>query len=119
MSDTSIRFDAVLDLCRDRHRRIALAALAAERRPLAVTDLAETVVECVPRSPTTEASGDEVAAVRRSLYHVHLPKLAAAGFVTFDPECELVEPAEGFDRVESVLSTTLDADPELETPIEL
>jgi len=41
MSEDSIAFDSVLDLCQNQHRRIVLGTLAEEQRSLTVNDLYE------------------------------------------------------------------------------
>lgn len=37
--------------------------------------------------------GPDIATARLELHHDHLPKLEAAGFVTFDPSTGLIDPA--------------------------
>lgn len=119
MSEESAAFDAVLDLCQNQHRRIVLGTLAEEQRPLTLNDLTTVVLKYNHRTPITEASEEVLTKIRLSLYHSHLPKLAADGLVTFDPERRLVEPTERLERVQPTLSTLLDADPSLEASMEL
>lgn len=114
-----LAFDTELELCRDRHRRIVLAILAAEQRRLTVDDLTKTILKYNHQTTVTEVSGEVLEQVRQSLHHVHLPKLAAAGVVEYDPERHLVEPTEQFDQLQPSLSAILDADPALEEPLEL
>ena len=61
---------------------------------------------------------DVVQEVRVSLHHVHLPKLASEGFITYDPDRHLVEPTEQFEQVQPAVFGLLDADPTLEAPVE-
>ena len=119
MSETASAFDSVLDLCQHQHRRIVLALLAAEQRSLTLSDLTQTVLEYNHQASPTTVSADVLTEIRLSLHHVHLPKLASDGLVTYDPDRQLVEPTEQFEQVEPTLDTILDADPTLETPIEL
>ncbi|MDG5778761.1 hypothetical protein VB779_14345 [Haloarculaceae archaeon H-GB11] len=119
MSVDSLAFDSVLDLCQNQHRRIVLGTLAEEQRSLTLDDLTEAVVKYNHQMSLAEASEDVLTEIRLSLYHVHLPKLAAEGLITYDPETELVEPTAQFDQVQPTLSTILDADPELDTPMTL
>ena len=119
MSETTSAFDSVLGVCRHQHRRIVLALLAAERRSLTLNDLTQTVLKYNHQASPTEVSGDVLAEIRLSLYHVHLPKLASHGLITYDPDRQLVEPTEQFEQVQPTLATILDADPTLDMPIEL
>lgn len=119
MSEGSPTFDSVLDLCQHQHRRIVLGILAAERRSLTLNDLTQTVLKYNHHTAITEASEDVLTEIRLSLYHVHLPKLASDGLITYDPDRQLVEPTEKFERVQPTVSTILDADSTLEAPIEL
>lgn len=119
MPGGELDFDAVLDLCRDHHRRIVLAVLADEQRPLTTNDLAKTIVKHNHHAPLAEVSGELLTQIKTSLYHVHLPKLVAAGVVDYDDERELVAPTEQFERIEPKLSAIFDADPAFESPLEL
>ncbi|OIB58333.1 DUF7344 domain-containing protein [Natrialba sp. SSL1] len=119
MSQDSIAFDSILHLCQDQHRRIVLAVLAAEQRSLTLNDLTQTVLKYNHHSQLTEVSKDVLAEIRLSLYHVHIPKLASEGLVSYDTDRQLVEPTEQFEQVQPTVSTILDADPTLEVPLEL
>lgn len=112
-------FDTLLDLCRHQHRRIVLATFAEEKRRLTVNDLTKSVLKYNHQMPVTEVSGEVLEEVEQTLHHLHLPKLAAAGVVEYDPDRGLVEPTEQFDQLQPSLSTILDADPTLEEPLEL
>lgn len=119
MVGTSTEFDAVLELCRHRHRRIVLAVLAAEKRSLTVNDLTTAIVEHDRHASPAEISDGESKRIRTSLFHVHLPKLEDLSLVDFDRERQLVDPTPRFDRLRPQLSTVIDADPDLETPVAL
>ncbi|WP_224333834.1 DUF7344 domain-containing protein [Haloprofundus halobius] len=119
MSRDSIAFDSILNLCQNQQRRIVLAILVAEQRSLTLDELTKTVFEYNHRTPLTEVSVDVRAEIRLSLYHVHLPKLASEGLISFDSDRQLVEPTEQFEQGQPTVSTILDADPTVEVPIEL
>jgi len=119
MSADAVAFDSVLDLCRHQHRRIVLGVLAAERRPLTRDELTEAVLAYNHGTPLREVSDGVAESVRVSLHHEHLPKLAAEGLVEYDREGEVVELTERFYRMQSMVDAILDADPELEPPVEL
>lgn len=112
-------FDTVLDLCRNQHRRIVLAVLAEEQRSLTVNDLTKTILKYNHQTPVTEVSAEVITQIRSSLHHRHLPKLASAGVIDYDTERHRVEPADDFAERVPCLSTVLDADPDLERPVEL
>jgi len=119
MSETTLTFDLVLDLCQHQYRRIVLGVLAAEQRSLTLNDLAQTVLKYNHQTPITEASEDVLTEIRLSLYHVHLPMLTSKGIITYDSDRQLVEPTEQFEQIQPTVSTIVDADPTLEAPIEL
>ena len=119
MSEDSIAFDSVLDLCQNQHRRIVLGTLAEEQRSLTLNDLTKVVLKYNHQTPITEASADVLIEIRLSLYHVHLPKLASEGLINYDPERQLVEPTEQLDQVQPTLSAILDAESSLEAPMKL
>lgn len=119
MSESPIPFDAVLDLCGNRHRRIVLAVLAAERRSLTVNDLRTAILEYNHHEQVTDASETVLTEITLSLHHAHIPKLEAAGVVEYDSERQLVGPTERFDQLQPQLATIIDADPELEEPTAL
>jgi len=119
MSGDSAVFDSVLDLCRHQHRRIVLAILTAEQRSLTLQDLTKTILKYNHQTPLREASEDVLTDIRLSLHHVHLPKLASEGLVSYDPDQQRVEPTEQFEQVQPTVSTILAADPTLDVPLEL
>jgi len=96
-----------------------LGVLLEEQRSVALDGITRVVCKYNHQTTVTEASDDVLSEIRISLYHVHLPKLAAAGFIDYDPERQLVEPTGQLDQVRLILSRIIDADPSLETPIEL
>ncbi|WP_306058990.1 DUF7344 domain-containing protein [Natronococcus wangiae] len=119
MNESSIEFDAVLDLCRDRHRRIALAVFEEEQRSLTVNDLTKTILKYNHQTPVTEVSEEALTEIRVSLYRVHIPKLESVGVIEYDPERQHAEPTERFDQLRPYLSAIIDLDPTLEEPVTL
>lgn len=117
MSENPIAFDAVLNVCQNQHRRIVLEMLVEEQRSLTLDKLTEAILEYNRLTPATKASEDTSTEIRVSLHHVHLPKLAAEGFVNYDREQKFVEPTEQLEQGQPTLSTILDADPSLELPM--
>lgn len=119
MSEDSIAFDSVLDLCQNQHRRIVLGALAEEQRSLTFDELMTAILKYNHQTLAAEASENVKTRVRLSLIHVHLPKLATGGLISYDPERQLVGPTEQLDQVQQTLSTIIDADSTLKTPVGL
>lgn len=119
MSGDLIAFDSVLELCEDQHRRIILATLADEQRSLTVKDLAKAIVKHNDHVPVTEIPAGRLSELQLLLHHVHLPKIDATGLVDYDGERGLVEPTEQFEQVQPQISALIEADPALETPVEL
>ncbi|WP_154325987.1 MULTISPECIES: hypothetical protein [Haloferax] len=118
VTEEPIDFNSVLSLCQNQTRRIVLAVLTEEHRSLTLNDLTKTVLTYNHQTTSTEASEDAMTKVRLSLHHVHLPKLASGGLITYDPERQFVEPTELLDQMQPTLSTILDADPSLDAPME-
>lgn len=119
MTGTQLDRDTVHDLCRDKHRRIVIAVLAEQQRPLTLNDLAKTILKHNHHVPLTEASGQTITRIKTSLYHCHVPKLVEAGLIEFDAERKLVEPNAEFEQIEAHLTSFLEGDPELSPPVEL
>lgn len=112
-------FDLVLDLCQDKHQRIILGVLAMERRPLTLNDLTKAVLKHNHQMPVTEISEEVLTPIRISMHHQHIPKLTSAEIAKYDPKRRLVEPTAEFERFEPHLSAILEADPDLEPPLDL
>lgn len=119
MSKGSVALDTVLDLGGDQHRRIVLAVLAHEQRSLTMNDLTKAIAKHNHHAPVREVPKDDLSEVQISLHHVHLPKIEASGLVDYDQDRGVVEPTEQFEQVQPQLSALIDADPALESPVEL
>ncbi|WP_090310740.1 DUF7344 domain-containing protein [Natronorubrum texcoconense] len=84
------------DLLADRRRRAVLEYLADRDEPVSLGDLADhvTLAEQGQTRGTIAGCGDALLGTRRrvriSLRHHHVPKLAAADAVEFDPEANTV-----------------------------
>nr|WP_227377773.1 transcriptional regulator [Haladaptatus halobius] len=77
------------------------------------------IVKYNHHTPLSEASDEELTQIKSSLYHVHLPKLEDTGVIEYDPKQRLVKPTAQFDQLQPHLSALIDADPDLEIPVEL
>lgn len=86
------RLDTLLSVLAHRHRRRIVAAL-----------------EDVPRRGGTEFPVEGLAAVdeglesiRTEMYHLHLPKLADAGYIEWDRETDTIRHGPNYDDVASI-----------------
>jgi DNA-binding transcriptional ArsR family regulator len=86
---TDTALDAVFDLLSDRRRRRALYYLAATDG-CSLSDLVDAVADA-EAADAIGPSTDDQSAVRLSLVHVHLPRLAEAGVASVDRENERVD----------------------------
>lgn len=112
MSERSIESETVLEIVQSGYRRVILTVLMDEQRALTLNELTKTLIERTHQKSVSEVSKDEMTEIRISLYHVHLPKLAEAGFITYDPDRKLAEPTEQLDCIQPQLSTLIESDPE-------
>lgn len=107
-------YETVLEACRDRHCRLALAVLLNEHRPVTLRDITSAIVERDPDIAAKDPPNQTFEQVYLTLYHSHLPKLAANGFIEFDHERQVIEPTPKFDELQPCLSSILDAGPSLD-----
>ena len=90
----SLTTDQVFELLADARRRNAVAALREVDGGTTLGELAETTaarVDDVGRAAVTTDRRERIAV---SLHHCHLPKLADAGVVEYDPDESRVVPTE-------------------------
>lgn len=97
-------FDVTFDVLSHHHRRYVLACLLEHGAPIALADLAEAVASHERGTAITELSDEAVQEAETALYHSHIPKLAGAGVVEYDPERTTVRLAEDVEQVERCLS---------------
>lgn len=77
------------DLLTSERRRHVLSCLADHGR-LALPDLADEVAEREHDASLPQVPEDAVLTIYLSLYHTHVPKLAAADVVTYDQDTDRV-----------------------------
>ena len=78
--------DIALAMLADESRRLAVQALFERHGPIQVADLAAAVAEQIP-AESSDRSEREIAT---ALHHVHLPKLADANLIDYDPRLTTV-----------------------------
>jgi hypothetical protein len=103
MADDALSPDDVFELLSDDCRRHALSILAAHGESLTLADLADEVAVRLHDAPLGELSAETVAEVYMSLYHHHVPKLAAEDVVAYDQERDLVSPDDNLDHCREYL----------------
>lgn len=98
--DTNTRYE----LMADAKRRAVVSVLDPDEPPVSLADLARQVA-----AHETEGTIDgecelpPLQHVHLSLYHVHVPKLADAGVVSFDTDRNTVTAGPHFDAVQSLV----------------
>lgn len=101
-SDISV--DGLFDLLADERRRYALSCLWEHDGAMTMSDLAEDVAALETEESRTAIEAEMVQTVATSLYHSHVPKLAAAGVVEYDRDREMVAASNSDESVERVIS---------------
>lgn len=82
--------DVLFDVLSHTHRRALLECLDDHGVPLALADVAEEVALLNSGRSIQEISPDDIKQIYMSLYHSHVPKLAAGDFIEYDQERDLV-----------------------------
>lgn len=103
-----LSLDEAFDVLAHRRRRHAVSALADETEPVPLTRLASDVATREYNRPMSDISARKRRDVYTTLYHTHVPKLAAADVVTFDRECDLVGRTDAVARLEGIVAAAAD-----------
>ena len=98
--------DAMLDVLSNSHRRHILLAIS-DHNPRDEDEFTSDEV------PTEGMDDGEVNALKTQLHHTHLPKLAAAGYIEWDPDTETVRRGPNFDDIAPLLKLMTDHADEL------
>lgn len=70
--------------------------------------------EFSPETFTSDAAdNDELKQMRAQLFHTHLPKLADAGYIEWDPETETIRRGPDFEEIAPLLTLLVDRGDEL------
>lgn len=97
----------VFALLAKRQRRLLLRILRESGPPCPVSELAARISERDSAQSTAEAR----RAIHLALHHNHLPRLAAADAIEYDPQAATVAPGPNFDRLLRPLERTSDGNP--------
>ena len=88
--------DVAFDVLSDSRRRDILEAVA-DHNPRDVDEFTSGGVA------SADENGADPERVRTELHHVHLPKLAAQGYVEWDPNAETIRRGPNFDDIAPLL----------------
>ncbi|WP_458209106.1 DUF7344 domain-containing protein [Haladaptatus sp. NG-SE-30] len=83
--------DEAYSLLSDPRRRYIMYYLTREEDSVSPSELAKQIVAWETDVPVSEVPEDDTDAVLTSINHVHLPKLADAGIITYKPNPGNVE----------------------------
>lgn len=100
--------DAVFEILAEERRRYLIESLAEHGYSLTLADLADEVASREHDAHITEIPEEAVLRTYLTLYHQHVPKLAAADVVTYDQNRDMVARAENATVVERVLDRALE-----------
>ena len=98
--DSDANVDTVFDVLAHRRRRDALGVLVDHENPMTLADLADEVAVREHDTRIDDIPADDVMELYLSLYHAHVPKLAAAGCVRYDQEHDLIALCADDERVD-------------------
>ena len=108
MRTDSSEIDELFSLCSDHHRRIVLSTLLERGREMTRDELTEAIVVQDHHVAIEEIDDADRSRIISNLHHVHLPKLADAGFLEYDHQRALVAPSTRLETARSPLSAVLD-----------
>jgi hypothetical protein len=78
-------------LLASEHRRLTIDILIETTPPVELEDLATEIATRTVDVPSNDGAVERIAI---SLHHTHLPKMANAGLLKYDPELHLIKSAE-------------------------
>lgn len=97
------------DLLSHPLRRRLLLELSNHDNPVHLDSLVDAVTGSeTPGAATGHDSIADPDAVRLELHHSHLPKLAAAGWIEYDPENQTIRYESRIEAIRSALQTAVD-----------
>ncbi|WP_318571112.1 DUF7344 domain-containing protein [Salinigranum marinum] len=95
--------DLVFDLLSSPRRRYLIYYLRTEGRTVKLTELADEVAAWEYESPVEDLDKQQRKRVYVSLYQTHVPKLAEAGLIEYDPDTGEITPTYRLRDVDSYL----------------
>lgn len=101
--ETNLSVETLFDVLESSHRRFVLSNLSNSPPPVKIDDLAERIASAEAGAAVADASSEMVNEIEILLYHVHLPKMADVGLVTYDSSEGTVEPGDAIDGAQGYL----------------
>lgn len=99
-----VETDILYDVLANARRRFVLACLDEHATPMPLADVADELATWEFDAEITEIPAEEVRTIYVALYHVHVPKMKAAGMVEFSQERDAVSPTEAGEELASLLN---------------
>ncbi|WP_225336499.1 DUF7344 domain-containing protein [Halomicrobium urmianum] len=99
------RRDELFDVLSSSRRRSILRSLQTAETPISVAALATELAPGESSGSRDDDSTGEETAIRASLVHTHLPKMAQTGFVRYDDSGRTVALADRTEEVRTHLQT--------------
>lgn len=102
-TESAPHLDAVFDALSDGRRRTTVSLLQTHERPMALADVADEIAIREHDADITSIPAEEVKRIYTSLYHSHVPKMAAAGLVVYSQERDVVALSDDAEQVGPIL----------------
>ncbi len=101
---TRLSAEVLFDVLSSSYRRYVLSYLADATAPTEIDDLAYHVAAWDADASIDEVLDEDAEEAAILLYHVHLPKLAAVGLVTYEADFGIVLPGEYMESATDCIS---------------
>ncbi|WP_435345542.1 DUF7344 domain-containing protein [Haloarchaeobius sp. HRN-SO-5] len=92
MTDGGLSKGEIFDVLRNQRRRFVLQYLKRRDEPVELGDLATQVAAWEYNSPCEEVTSEQRKRVYTTLQQTHLPRMADANIVEYDPDEGLIQP---------------------------
>ncbi len=102
-NEEDISVEVLFDAFGSSHRRFVLSKLSQTPTPMQIEDLAFRLAAWEKDIAVADVSPETAEDVEVLLYHVHLPKMADFGLVTYDSAAGTVETGDAFDTAADYL----------------
>lgn len=89
-TDLDVETDVLFAVLADSRRRFVLACLDEYATPMALADVADELATWELDVAIAEVPATEVKTIYIALYHVHIPKMEAAGMVEYSQKRDAV-----------------------------